>query len=131
MRRIILFDGVCNFCNRTVNTIIAHDKLGRYQFAPLQSKAAAEIMQSVGLDPKLLSTVIFVNGNEVYVKTDAIIKIAANLSGWPSMFSVLKLLPKCIRDLLYDLVAKYRYTLFGQRQHCMLPDKNISHRFLS
>lgn len=130
MRRIILFDGVCNFCNRTVNTIIFHDKKSIYKFAPSQSIIAAEIIKEFGLDQQDLRTVIYIEGNQIFTKTDAIILIAYNLSGWPNLFMYLKYIPKLIRDFFYAIIAKYRYFLFGKREACMVPDKSIASRFL-
>lgn len=127
---IILFDGVCNFCNRTVNTIIVHDKPAMFQFVPIQSKIANEMVAQYGLNQKALSSVILVEEHQVFIKTDAIIRIAANLSGWPRVFSLLKYIPKGIRDAMYDLVAKYRYVIFGKRSVCMVPDETVSRRFL-
>jgi predicted DCC family thiol-disulfide oxidoreductase YuxK len=131
MRQIILFDGVCNFCNRTVNIILAHDKAAQYQFAPNQSIAAINLIQQFGLEAHALNSVVLIEGDKVYTKTDAVIRIAVKLSGWPSIFRWLKLIPKPIRNFAYDLVAQNRYRLFGKRKSCMIPDKSIIGRFLS
>lgn len=130
MQRIILFDGVCNFCSRTVHTILKHDKAGIYQFAPIQSVAAAELIQDFGLSQKGLSTVLLVDGDRVFIKTAAISKIASNLSGWPYLFTMLKYIPMPVADFFYDVVAKYRYTLFGKQTNCMVPEKKYRDRFL-
>ena len=131
MRQIILFDGVCNFCNRTVNIILAHDKAAQYQFAPNQSIAAINLIQQFGLEAHALNSVVLIEGDKVYTKTDAVIRIAVKLSGWPSKFRWLKLIPKPIRNFAYNLVAQNRYRLFGKRKSCMIPDKSIIGRFLS
>jgi len=131
MRQIILFDGVCNFCNRTVNIILAHDKAAQYQFAPNQSIAAINLIQQFGLEAHALNSVVLIEGDKVYTKTDAVIRIADKLSGWPSIFRWLKLIPKPIRNFTYDLIAKNRYRLFGKRSSCMIPDKSIMNRFLT
>lgn len=130
MQRIVLFDGVCNFCNRTVNTIIVHDKMGLYQFAPIQSKIAGQILEQHGLDQKSLNTVILIEGEQVFTKTTAIFKIAESLSGWPRLFYMLKFIPKPISDFFYDNFAKFRYRLFGKRLSCMIPDVKYKARFL-
>lgn len=131
MRRIIIFDGVCNFCNQTVNTILKHDKAGMYQFAPIQSVAATELFQEFGLDQKGLSTVILIEGGHVFIKTTAVSKISANLSGWPYLFSILKYIPKPLADLFYDAFAKYRYQLFGKQLNCIVPERRYRDRFLA
>jgi len=127
---IILFDGVCNFCNRTVNIIIEHDKAAKFQFAASQTQAGINILQQFRLDQKASASVILIDNDKVYTKTDAVIQIANRLSGWPKLFRLLKFIPKPIRDFAYDLIAKNRYVLFGKTDHCMIPDATISHRFL-
>ena len=127
---IILFDGVCNFCNRTINIILKYDKDAYFQFAPSQSNAAMGIMQQFGLEQQAITSVILIDNEKVYTKTDAVIQIANRLSGWPSLFRLLKFIPKSIRNFGYDLIAKNRYTLFGKRASCRIPDASIQHRFL-
>jgi predicted DCC family thiol-disulfide oxidoreductase YuxK len=130
MRRIILFDGVCNFCNRTVNIILVHDKSCIYQFAPSQSAIAFEIAKEFGLDQQAFNTVMYIEGDHIFTKTAAIIKISSNLTGWPSLFSLLKFIPKQVADFFYDTFAKYRYQLFGKQLSCMVPDIKYKGRFL-
>ena len=127
---IIIFDGVCNFCNRTVNIILKHDKDNYFQFAPSQSNAAIEIMQQHRIDQKAIASVILVDKEIVYTKTDAVIQIATHLNGWPKIFRFIKLIPKPIRNFGYDLIANNRYRLFGKKASCMIPDASIRHRFL-
>ena len=127
---IILFDGVCNFCNRTINIILKYDDQAYFQFAASQSSAAMGIMQAFNLDEKAISSVILIEQEKVFTKTDAVIQIANRLSGWPKLFRVLKFIPKPIRDFAYDLIAKNRYALFGKKDNCMIPDASIRHRFL-
>jgi predicted DCC family thiol-disulfide oxidoreductase YuxK len=128
---IILFDGVCNFCNRSINIILDHDQDAHFQFAPSQSTAGKDILQQFGLDQKASASVILIDNKKVYTKTDAVIQIATYLKGWPSLFSIIKFIPKPIRDFGYDLIAKNRYTLFGKRETCRIPDESIRHRFLA
>jgi predicted DCC family thiol-disulfide oxidoreductase YuxK len=130
MRSIILFDGVCNFCNKTVNIIIAHDQEAIFQFAPNQSKAAKAFIDRFDLHQNWVNSVVLIEDDKVFTKTDAIIKIAQKLSGWPNRFKYLKLLPKFLRDICYDLIAKFRYRLFGKKATCMVPDKSIMDRFI-
>jgi len=127
---IILFDGVCNFCNRTINIILKYDKDAYFQLAPSQSNAAMGIMQQFGLEQQAITSVILIDNEKVYTKTDAVIQIANRLSGWPSLFRLLKFIPKSIRNFGYDLIAKNRYTLFGKRDQCMIPASSARNRFL-
>lgn len=131
MQRIILFDGVCNFCNRTVRVIIKHDKTDKFKFAQLQSAIAKESLLKQGLDQNELSSVILIEGDRVYTKSDAVIRIAYQLSGWPTIFSYSNWVPKTIRNFFYDLIATYRYRLFGKQDNCIIPDKKIQDKFLS
>lgn len=127
---IILFDGVCNFCNRTVNVIIEHDKAVKFQFAASQTQAGINILQKFRLDQKASASVILIDNDKVYTKTDAVIQIAQQLSGWPRLFIGLKFIPKFLRDFGYDLIAKNRYALFGKRTTCRIPEASERHRFL-
>jgi predicted DCC family thiol-disulfide oxidoreductase YuxK len=128
---IILFDGVCNFCNRTVNIILKHDQDAHFQFAPSQSTAGINLLQQFKLDQKAGASVILIDNDKVYTKTDAVIQIATHLKGWPRLFSFIKFIPRPIRDFAYDLVAKNRYTLFGKMETCRIPEESIRHRFLA
>ena len=128
---IILFDGICNFCNRTINIILKYDTQAYFQFAPSQSTAGKDILQQFKLDQKASASVILIDNEKVYTKTDAVIQIAKHLSGWPKLFRLLIFIPKPICDFGYDLIAKNRYTLFGKKASCMVPDVSIRHRFLA
>ena len=130
MQKTIIFDGVCNFCNRTVHTILKYDKQAFFLFAPSKSNAALERFQVLSIDQKAIGSVILIDNEKLYTKTDAVIQIASHLSGWPSLFRFLKLIPKPIRDFGYDLIAKNRYTFFGKKENCMIPEASIRHRFL-
>ena len=127
---IILFDGVCNFCNRSINIILKHDKDSYFQFAPSQSNAGIDILQQFDLDQKASTSVILIDHEKIYTKTDAVIQIATYLTGWPKSFRLLKFIPKPIRDFAYDVIAKNRYALFGKKETCRIPDESIRHRFL-
>ena len=127
---IILFDGVCNFCNRTINIILKYDKQAYFQFAASQSIAAMGIMQAFKIEQIAIAAVILIDQEKVYTKTDAVIQIANRLSGWPKLFRVLKFIPKPMRDFAYDLIAKNRYALFGKKDICMIPEPSMRHRFL-
>ena len=131
MQRIILFDGVCIFCNRTVRIIIKHDKADKFKFAQLQSAIAKVLLLKQGLDQYELSSVILIEGDQVYTKSDAVIRIALQLSGWPTIISYSKWVPKAIRNFFYDLISKYRYRLFGKQDNCIIPDKKVQDKFLS
>ncbi len=129
-KKIILFDGVCNFCNFWVNFVIDHDSKNLFLFAALQSKSGQEILNRFNLSTTDFDTFILVEGNEYSTKSDAVLKIAANLKGISRILVIGKILPKFIRDLMYDLIAKNRYKLFGKRESCRIPTPEEKIKFL-
>jgi predicted DCC family thiol-disulfide oxidoreductase YuxK len=128
--QIIIFDGVCNFCNRTINIIIEHDKVAQFKLAASQSNAGIDILQKFNLDQTSMASVILIDNEKVYTKTDAVIQIASQLTGWPRLFVELKFVPKSFRDFVYDLIAKNRYVLFGKKDTCRMPNASEKNRFL-
>ena len=127
---IILFDGFCNFCNRTVNIILKYDQDGHFQFAASQSNAGINLLDQFNLNQKASASVILIDNEKVYTKTDAVIQIAKQLSGWPRLLMGLKIVPKFLRDFGYDLIAKNRYVLFGKKDTCRMPNASETNRFL-
>lgn len=129
-KAVILFDGVCNLCNASVAFIIKNDPEGIFHFAPLQSDFPKEILQLHSIERKVIDSIVLIEDGNIYCKSTAVLKISRKLRGiWP-VFYVFIVVPKPIRDLLYDLVARYRYSIFGKRESCMLPDENNKSRFL-
>ncbi len=127
---IILFDGVCNLCNWSVNFIIKHDINNRFKFTPQQSKIGKKILLAKGFNPLDSSTIVLVAGDKLFTKSDAIIEIGKQLSGWPKTVIILKIVPKLIRDYAYSIIAKYRYNIFGKKQVCMIPTSNYKDKFI-
>lgn len=131
MSRTVLFDGVCNFCNSSVNFIIARDPEGRFRFAPLQSEFAEKLLDDQGVDREANDSVMLFEDGKVYMYSTAALKIARNLSGlWPACY-VFIVVPRPIRDYFYKLFAKNRYRLFGKKDQCMIPTPEIRERFVS
>lgn len=129
---ILLYDGVCGFCNRSVQTILAGDKKGTLRFAPLQSKLGEEVLTRhhlAGVD-----SVVYVDrsaGDErVFIRSDAALKVASYLGGRWKLLLVFRIIPRPVRDFFYDLFAKYRYRFFGKYDSCMLPSPEVRSRFL-
>jgi predicted DCC family thiol-disulfide oxidoreductase YuxK len=133
---IVIYDGVCGLCNRSVQFLLKHDKEGRFRFASLQSDFAAKVLGRHGLDPKDLDTVHVVEnydqpGERVLQRSDAILRAGRELGGfWGASSSVAKIVPRPLRDLVYRFVATNRYRVFGKYESCMLPDPNQRSRFL-
>lgn len=125
---IIFFDGVCNLCNGAINFIIDRDKNGSFKFAPLQSSIAEKyISQSV---IKNTDSIIYWDSGKLYSKSSAALKIARNLDGFWKVFYAFIIIPKFIRDYIYDIIAKNRYKWFGKRDSCRMPSQEIKNRFL-
>ncbi|MCX6351615.1 MAG: thiol-disulfide oxidoreductase DCC family protein [Bacteroidetes bacterium] len=129
-KSIVLFDGVCNLCNGSVNFIIDHDPKAKFQFAALQSEVAEKLLIKFGLDPKEMDSIKLVEGDKYYTKSTAALRIARHLNkGW-SLFYVFIIVPPFIRNWVYDFIAANRYKWFGKRDACRMPDANLKERFL-
>ncbi|MDT8417687.1 MAG: DCC1-like thiol-disulfide oxidoreductase family protein [Lutibacter sp.] len=130
-KSIILFDGVCNLCNASVNFVIKHDKKAQFLFASFQSDAAKEIMLQFNLENLNADTVILIEGNKVYVKSTAALKIAKHLDGLFKAIYAFIVIPKFLRDWIYSFIAKNRYDWFGKRESCMTTSPELKNRFLA
>jgi predicted DCC family thiol-disulfide oxidoreductase YuxK len=129
-KKIILFDGVCNFCNYWVNFVLKRDHKNLFLFAALQSKAGQEFLTKFNLSTTNFDTFILIDGDSFQTKSDAAISIASNLSGWPKILLIGKIIPRFIRNCIYDLIAKNRYKVFGKRESCRVPTKDEKEKFL-
>ncbi|MCD9188883.1 MAG: thiol-disulfide oxidoreductase DCC family protein [Pyrinomonadaceae bacterium] len=130
MSAIVLFDGVCNFCNGSVNFIIEHDKADYFRFAPLQSEIGQNLLEKHGIDKFETDSVIVIEDEKAYTHSTAALRVARKLDGIWSFFYIFRFVPAFIRDFAYKLFAKYRYKLFGRQDACMMPTPEIRARFL-
>lgn len=127
---IILFDGVCNFCNASVRLIIKNDPKKQFRFSPLQSDFSQQLLRGRIPDDQVLGSLILIEEGKVFTRSTAALRIARKMSGlWP-LFYVFIILPEPLRNFFYDLVGKNRYRIFGKRENCIVPDKEIISRFL-
>jgi len=131
-KKIILFDGVCNLCNSSVQFVIKRDKKDQFRFAPLQSDVGQKLVQERGIDTTMIDSIILIEPQVAYyTKSDAALKIAQQLSGaWPLM-GVFLGVPSGIRNVVYDWIAKNRYRWYGKRDECMIPTPELKEKFLS
>ncbi|SFB68969.1 Predicted thiol-disulfide oxidoreductase YuxK, DCC family [Halobiforma haloterrestris] len=127
---VVLFDGVCNLCNGFVQFLVPRDTEGMLYFASLQSDAATALLADHEPSPHDLESVVLVEGDDCYVKSDAVIRIARHLGGIYALAAVGRLVPRRLRDWLYDFVAANRYDWFGKREQCMVPTGDVRERFL-
>ncbi len=128
-RYILLFDGVCNMCSGIVMFIIRRDPHEKFRFAALQSEFAQSVMKKFNIDQQSLNTLILVEGDTIFIKSDAVLRILKELKGLWKVFYGFKIIPKPVRDFIYDMTAKTRYAVFGIRDSCMVPENDIRHRF--
>lgn len=127
---IILFDGVCNLCNSSVNFIIKHDAKEQFLFASLQSDAAKEILLQFSTKKLTLDSIILIDGKNIYEKSSAALQISKHLNGGYKLLYGFIIIPKFIRDWLYNIIAENRYKWFGKKEKCMIPTSEIRNRFL-
>ncbi len=128
--KIILFDGVCNLCNSSVNFIIDNDRKNIFKFASLQSESGSMLIEKHNLSAKFIDSVILVDNDRAYIKSDAALRIAAELGGIYKILSFLRFIPKFIRDFFYDIIAKNRYKWFGKKDFCRIPTPELKSKFL-
>ncbi|WP_442599602.1 thiol-disulfide oxidoreductase DCC family protein [Neobacillus sp. D3-1R] len=129
MSAIILFDGICNFCNSSVQFIIKRDPNGYFKYASLQSEIGKKLLLKHGLTENVESIVLFIDG-KYFMKSTAALQICRRLTGAWKILSVLTVVPVTIRDFFYNIIAKNRYKWFGKQESCMLPTPEIRDRFL-
>jgi predicted DCC family thiol-disulfide oxidoreductase YuxK len=127
---VILFDGVCNFCNATINFIIKRDKKGVFRFAALQSEAGQQLLNQHGLSSTELDSFVLIYKGKAYKKTTAALHLYPQLGLFWGLIRVLWIFPAFIRDFGYDIIAKNRYRWFGKKETCMIPSPEIRSRFL-
>ena len=127
---VIIFDGVCNLCNSSVTFVIKRDKSYKFKFAPLQSETAKNLISKLNLSTDKIDSIILIENHKYYIKSTAAIRICKELGALWSLMYILILVPKPVRDYIYDIVAKKRYKWFGKKEHCMIPTKELESRFL-
>ena len=129
--QILLFDGLCNLCNGSVNFILKRDKTGKFKFASLQSEIGIKVCEKYNIDHNIIDSFVLLKNDMIFIKSYAILEVLKDLPiGW-KLFRIGIILPKIIRDYLYDFVAKYRYRIFGKKDECPIPTNDVQDRFLA
>ncbi|MCB0475561.1 MAG: DUF393 domain-containing protein [Flavobacteriaceae bacterium] len=128
---LILFDGVCNLCNRSVQFIIKRDTKKQFLFASLQSDAAKNILLQLNQKNYDPDTILLIEDAQLYQRSTAALRIARKLDGWWRLLYHFILVPRFIRDYFYDIIANNRYRWFGKRDSCMVPGEDVRGRFLN
>ncbi|MFJ5716844.1 thiol-disulfide oxidoreductase DCC family protein [Neobacillus sp. NPDC093127] len=129
MVRIILFDGVCNLCNSSVQFIIKRDPTGTFKFASLQGETGQALLKKYGLNTDS-DSFVFIENEKIHVKSTAALRVCRKLTGAWRLLAVFLIIPAFIRDPLYGIIAKNRYRWFGKKDSCMLPKPEWKNRFL-
>jgi predicted DCC family thiol-disulfide oxidoreductase YuxK len=129
-RHIVIFDGVCNFCNGAVNFIINRDPDELFVFTPMQSQLAKNLMAQHQIPNVGIDTFVLIKAGRAYVFSNAALEIAQDLKGYWYLFTLFKLLPSSFRDFFYKLFARHRYRLFGRSDTCMMPTEELRARFV-
>ena len=127
---VVLFDGVCNLCNSSVNWIIDHDKRNEFRFASLQSDYGQQVINKFNLQGEYLNTVILVDGDRLYTRSAAVLKIAGIIGGVWGLLTVFLIVPAFIRDIVYNFIARNRYRWFGKKESCRIPTPELKSKFL-
>ncbi|NUM33171.1 MAG: thiol-disulfide oxidoreductase DCC family protein [Candidatus Brocadiae bacterium] len=129
--KIVLFDGECNLCSFSVAFILKRSPKKQFQFASLQSDFGQKLLEKFSLPKNSFDSVVLVEGNQVYTKSTAALRIAMRLQGlWP-LLRIFFLMPSSLRDFLYSFVAQNRYAWFGKKTSCLLPKEEWKDCFLS
>ncbi|MDQ0229792.1 thiol-disulfide oxidoreductase DCC family protein [Metabacillus malikii] len=127
---VVLFDGICNFCNEAVQFVIRHDKKEQVLFAALQSDSGQQLLNDYHLPTTDFDSFIFIYDGKVYKKSSAAIKLCTYFGGYWKIAKLFFIIPSRLRDMIYDIIAKNRYKWFGIKQQCMLPSASVRKRFL-
>lgn len=128
--RVIVFDGICNWCNAWVNVTIDHDPDAKFKFGTLQSQPAQQLLKELCLPAKDFETFLLLEQNHVYTKSTAALRIVRDLSGFWPFFYLGIMIPRPLRDALYDYIARHRYEWMGKSKTCRVPTPTERGRFV-
>ncbi len=128
--RLVLFDGVCNFCNFWIKFALKRDKQGKLKFGSLQGETAQQLLPKYNIDPGIITSVIFIEDGVAYRESTAALKICRHLDGGWKLLYALIIIPSFIRDSIYKWIGRNRYKWFGRKESCMLPTPEQRERFV-
>jgi predicted DCC family thiol-disulfide oxidoreductase YuxK len=130
-KQLILFDGVCNLCNTSIQFVIQNDKKNQFVFAALESSIGQKIINQYNIDTsKLDSILLYSRENGLSIKSTAALTIAKQLNFPVNLLGLFLVIPSFIRDTVYDFIAKNRYKWFGKKEVCMIPTPELKSKFL-
>ena len=128
--RIILFDGVCNLCNSSVQFVIKRDREAKFKYASLQSVSGQALLKKFNLPLEQFDSFIYINGDQVFQRSAGALNVLKDLGGFWKLLYGFIIVPSFIRDFVYNYIAKNRYKFFGKRESCMIPTPELKKRFL-
>jgi predicted DCC family thiol-disulfide oxidoreductase YuxK len=127
---VILFDGICNFCNAMVNFIIRQDKKNVFRFCALQSDSGKRLLEQYKINWKQTDSFVVIENGKAHQKSNAALKLYNRLPWYWKWTQLFWIVPKFIRDAVYNFIAKNRYSWFGKKEECMIPAKEVREKFL-
>lgn len=130
VKAVILFDGVCNLCNGSVQFIIKRDVNSQFQFAALQSAYGQGQLNKLNIPANALQSIVLIKKDKYYQRSNAVLEISRMLGGFWSVLYVFKIIPTFFRDWIYNVIANNRYRWFGKQNQCMIPTPALKTRFL-
>ena len=128
---IILFDGVCSLCNSSIHFIIKHDKKNYFRYATLQSEIGKEKLKECTINETQIDSLVLIENNTAYTKSTAVLRIAKHLNKLYPLLYGFMIIPSFIRNIIYNFIARNRYTWFGKRKECMISTDEIKEKFIS
>ena len=129
IKPVILFDGVCNLCNKSVQFVIRRDPQGKFNYASLQSEFGQNLLKQFNLPQDTFDSFVLYQDKQIYTRSTGALKMLTQLQGW-KWTKILYIIPRFIRDGIYNIISKYRYRWFGKRDECMIPTKELQTRFI-
>lgn len=127
---IILFDGVCNLCNSSVNFVIKHDKNNYFRFAALQSETGKQLLNRFNIGSSFTDSFVLIENNKAYTRSTAALRVAKHLNKlYPILYTFI-IIPPFLRDSIYDYIARNRYKWFGKKEQCLIPTDELKSKFL-
>lgn len=130
-KKIILFDGVCNYCNDKVNFIIKNDTNDVFRFVAIQSETGQKIITYLGIEKTIDSITLYEPGYAYFIKSEAVFRIIKHLSSSVKLLLLLNFIPTSIKNIFYDIIAKNRYKWYGKNEQCMLPSEEVVSKFIA
>ena len=131
MAPLVVFDGICNLCNSSVNYIIKHDHKNRLKYTPIQSEHGKSEFKKHKIDTTVIDSIVLIENDKYYVKSKAIMLIARHMGGvYYMLYLFMKIIPTFIEDAIYDIIAKNRYKWFGKKESCIIPSDEVKSKFI-